>query len=139
MAINPSTALALSLNGATTKMQKRLAGALTPHGLSFTEYLVLRQLASAPQKRLRRIDLADTIGLSASGVTRLLNPMEKVGLVKKEAAPRDARVSLVGLTPTGEQIYRESDVSITHAADDFFAALDEHGRQKLSRLAMSLL
>ena len=47
---------------------------------------------------MRRIDLAERIGLSASGVTRLVNPMEKNHLVEKEINPRDARVSLVHLS-----------------------------------------
>jgi DNA-binding MarR family transcriptional regulator len=58
-------------------------------------------LSVAPEGRLRRIDLADTIGLTASGITRLLLPMEKVGLVRREAHDGDARVSYVAITPGG--------------------------------------
>ena len=134
-----STELVLLLSNLTTRMQKRFGGALTPHGLSFTEYLVLRELAGAPSKKLRRIDLAETIGLSASGVTRLLNPMEKVGLVKKEDAPRDARVSLVAITRAGEKIFRDSDVAIGHSAEAFLSALGETDRKTFNRLATTLL
>ena len=56
----------------------------------------------APDKRLRRIDLADTIGLTASGITRLLLPMEKIGLVQREAHDGDARVSYIAIAPGGE-------------------------------------
>lgn len=55
---------------------------------------------------MRRIDLADSVGLSPSAVTRLLAPMEKPGLVEKEANPRDARVSLVKLSTAGAGVKR---------------------------------
>lgn len=51
---------------------------------------------------MRRIDLADAIGLTASGITRLLLPMEKIGLVKRESHDGDARVSYVSITPAGK-------------------------------------
>jgi DNA-binding MarR family transcriptional regulator len=62
----------------------------------------LLQLSRAPGHKMRRIDLADGIGLTASGVTRLLAPMEKIGLVAREANAADARVSLVSLAKGGK-------------------------------------
>ncbi|MDZ7871614.1 MAG: MarR family transcriptional regulator [Rheinheimera sp.] len=46
----------------------------------------------------RRSDLVELVGLSPSGITRLLLPLEKIGRVEKERNPRDARVSLVILS-----------------------------------------
>lgn len=57
---------------------------------------------------MRRIDLADAIGLTASGITRLLLPMEKIGLVGREAHDGDARVSFVALAPGGENMLGEA-------------------------------
>lgn len=51
---------------------------------------------------MRRIDLAEKIGLTASGVTRILLPMEKIGLVSREINERDARVSYVLLASGGK-------------------------------------
>ena len=99
-AIKQSTLL-ISLINLNTRLEKSLSGPLSLHGISLTEYMVLRQLAQAPEQKLRRIDLAQQVGLSASGVTRLLNPMEKTGLIDKEQVERDARVSLVTLTSAG--------------------------------------
>lgn len=115
---NIETELIIFLTQVNNKLQKRLSGPLSVHGISFTEYLLLRQLNQAPNKKLRRIDLAESVGLSASGVTRLLNPMEKIGLIDKEEVLRDARVSLVVLTAAGEQIFADahqtfSDVSLS--------------------------
>ena len=48
------------------------------------------------------------MGLTASGVTRILAPMEKIGLIKKETAQRDARVSFVAITPAGQRNLNET-------------------------------
>ncbi|MFT7287838.1 MAG: DNA-binding MarR family transcriptional regulator [Halieaceae bacterium] len=71
------------------------------HGLGYVEFMVLNQLAKSPAGRMRRVDLAYAIGRTASGVTRLLKPMEKIGLVSRDDSHRDARVSLVALTGNG--------------------------------------
>ena len=73
------------------------------HGIGYVEFMVLYQLARAPDGRMRRVDLASAISRTASGVTRLLRPMEKVGLVSRDSSDRDARVSLVTLTDAGRE------------------------------------
>jgi DNA-binding MarR family transcriptional regulator len=77
-------------------------------GLGFSEFVILHHLSLAPQEQMRRIDLAEKLGLTASGVTRLLLPMEKLGLVTKEKHLRDARVSLVKITKAGKRNLQES-------------------------------
>ena len=77
-------------------------------GLGFTDFMILFHLSHAEGEKLRRVDLADKVGLTASGVTRLLAPMEKVGLVKREAHEGDARVSYVLLAPGGKRRFQET-------------------------------
>lgn len=108
--------LVTSLIGLNSKIQKRIGGALSAHGIGVTEYLVLNQLYATPTQTMRRSDLAERVGLSPSGVTRLIAPMEKTGLVKKEDSPRDARVSLVTLSASGKQIYEDAQASFAHAS-----------------------
>lgn len=72
-------------------------------GLGLTEFMILQALSLAEEGRMRRIDLAEKVGLTPSGITRLLAPMEKVGLVKREAYAEDARVSHVMLAPGGKR------------------------------------
>jgi len=72
-------------------------------GLGFSEFIILYHLSQAENEKMRRIDLADKIGLTASGVTRILLPMEKVGLIKKEVNKDDARSSLVMIAPGGKR------------------------------------
>ena len=66
---------------------------------------------------MRRVDLARAIGRSPSGITRLLRPMEKLGLVDRERNTRDARVSLVRLTRAGEQRLQEARGTLESLAD----------------------
>ncbi len=76
-------------------------------GLGLTEFMILYSLSKAKDKRLRRTELAAKTGLTASGVTRILLPMEKVGLVKRQDDSQDARVSYVALAPGGQRKLEE--------------------------------
>ena len=76
-------------------------------GLGFTEFVILSHLADAVDTKLRRIDLANKVGLTASGITRILLPMEKVGYIQREINPLDARVSYVLLAPGGKRMLGE--------------------------------
>ncbi|MDD2916609.1 MAG: MarR family transcriptional regulator [Candidatus Gracilibacteria bacterium] len=77
------------------------------NGLGWSDFLILHYLANTPDQKLRRIDLAERVGVTASGVTRLLLPMEKIGLISRDIHPTDARVSYVLLAPGGYTKYRE--------------------------------
>ena len=72
-------------------------------GIGFTEFLILLHLDQAPGGQLSRIELAENVGLTASGVTRLLLPMAKVGLIKNGPASPDARVRPVMASKSGQQ------------------------------------
>ncbi len=72
-------------------------------GLGQSEFIILYHLGQADGEALRRIDLAEKVGLTASGVTRLLLPMEKIGLIKSGAIGEDARVRSVILAPGGKR------------------------------------
>ncbi len=76
-------------------------------GLSFSDFTILYHLSQAEDEKLRRIDLAQKVGLTASGITRLLAPMEKIGLIKREQNAHDARVSYVMLAPGGKRLLSE--------------------------------
>lgn len=130
--------LLLDLIHLNTRIQRQLAGPLSFHGISLTEYLVLRQLHQAPNRTMRRVDLAQQVGLSASGVTRLLNPMQKTGLIEKQEALRDARVSLVGLTSAGEKIFRDAGASFDDVAQSLMGEISSKDQSSLSRIISSI-
>ncbi len=97
----PSLQLFLNLFKAQATLSRRFEGYLD--GLSINEFIILHHLNQARDHKMRRIDLADKICLSASGITRLLNPMEKIGLVGREANTRDARSTFVTLSTGGRR------------------------------------
>ncbi len=76
--------LIITLATLQSHLLKKIDRNLSVHGISFSEFLVLHHLQCAPNMTMRRIDLAECIGLSASGITRLVNPMQKNHLVQKE-------------------------------------------------------
>jgi DNA-binding MarR family transcriptional regulator len=74
---------------------------LAGQGLSLAAYDVLVQLAEAPERRLRMTELADAVLLSRSGVTRLVDRMEKDGLVSRARVDTDGRGVVAVLTQPG--------------------------------------
>jgi DNA-binding MarR family transcriptional regulator len=77
-------------------------------GLGFTEFMILYNLSQAKDGQMRRIDLAEKLGLTASCITRQLAPMEKIGLIERINIDTDARVSLTRLSPGGRRKLAES-------------------------------
>ena len=103
--LTSSTDVCLRLARAEAVLVRRFDNALgSHHGISFSDFQLLNHLARAPGGRLRRVDLAERVGLTASGVTRTLLPLEKIGLVTRQADPRDARVGFAVITNAGHEM-----------------------------------
>lgn len=130
--------LVLSLINLNSRVHRKLGSALSAQGLGVSEFLMLSHLESAPNQTMRRVDLAEKIGLTASGVTRLLNPMEKIGLVEKTASTGDARVSLVALSRAGRRVLEEAGVGVNDAAHTLLARLDARRQNDLRALVQAL-
>jgi DNA-binding MarR family transcriptional regulator len=84
------------------------------HGLTLSDFDVLAQLARAPERALKRVELSKRVLLTPSGITRLLNGLERAGWVCKRECSEDARVSYAVLTDEGYKKYRTA--SRTHRA-----------------------
>lgn len=106
--ITQSLKFFLNLNVVQAQLSKRFDLKLSSHGISLNDFLILYHISQAPDEKLRRMDLAEKIGLTASGITRMLSPLEKMGLVRREANSRDARVSYVKLAPSGKRILNDA-------------------------------
>ena len=113
----------LQQNYIETQINKQLDLALSVHGMSFTEFIALHYLSEASENKLSRIALGNKVGLSPSGITRLLLPLEKNGIVKRDINPRDARQSLIALTKNGEKLTREATNTIELISKEIFAFL----------------
>jgi DNA-binding MarR family transcriptional regulator len=86
---------------AFTGLTARFAAQFEQHRLSSVEFEVLMRLARSPGNRLRMTDLAGQTSLSTSGVTRVVDRMDRDGLVCREACPSDRRSSYAVITPAG--------------------------------------
>ena len=71
------------------------------HGLTINDYEVLLRLSRADDRRMRRVDLAQEVLLSPSGITRLLEGLERGGYVERETCKTDLRVVYAKLTDAG--------------------------------------
>ena len=102
--------LAFELLDAAGYLERRLDRALsTIRGLSFSEYRLLRALATQPEARAMRVDLAHAVGLTPSAVTRALKPLEKLCYVETLKSDRDARRSLACLTDSGRELLSDAE------------------------------
>ena len=95
------------LLGAHATLTRELSAALVAsHGLTINDYGCLLLLHRAGEEGMRRIDLANQLQLSPSGITRLLDRLEDQGLVAKGECKSDARVSYAILTDAGHEKLR---------------------------------
>jgi DNA-binding MarR family transcriptional regulator len=88
------------------------------HDLTLNDYEVLLHLSHADGGRMRRVDLAQQVVLTASGITRLLEGLERAGYVRKESCSSDARVSYAALTDEGRE-------KLSVAAETHLRGVDE--------------
>jgi len=139
LSITPTMKLVMDLSTLQSKILKRVDSQLSIHGISFTEFMVMYSLSNAPNNTMRRIELAESIGLSASGVTRLLLPMEKIRLVQKEVNPRDARVSLVKLSSAGKQLFENALVGFEQSTSSIMQEMNAKQIQQFLKLTEKLL
>jgi len=101
--------LSLAFAAAWNRVEKRLDSSLGAiRGISLAEYRLLRALSGAPNSWASRVDLAHAIGLTPSGVTRALRPLEKLGLISTAKSKRDARLALASLTPAGQELVEDA-------------------------------
>jgi DNA-binding MarR family transcriptional regulator len=131
---NPSLSAVLHLLQVHARLEERFSGELgAVHGLSLKEVLLLMQLARASRERLSRIDLAKRLSTSASTITRMTLPLEKLGLIGREADPRDARLSYVVLTDAGREAVANAIATLQRLSAEVFQ--DRWSGQEIQRLA----
>jgi DNA-binding MarR family transcriptional regulator len=112
----------LRLIRAQTVLVKRFDASLGGlHGVSLADFTILLRLEQAPGGRMRRVDLAEALGVTASGVTRGLAPLERIGLVTRETDARDGRVAYAALTDTGRALLTDMLATAEQVAAEIFA------------------
>lgn len=103
------------------------------HGLTINDYEALLLLDEAGERGLRRTDLAQSIQLTASGVTRLLEGLEASGLVGKRECSEDARVTWAVITDAGRDKLAASSCSHVAAITELFS--ERYTHEELAQLS----
>jgi DNA-binding MarR family transcriptional regulator len=103
------------------------------HKLPLSSYEVLLFLADAPEGRMRMSDLAESVLLSRSGLTRLVDRLEREGLLKRERCESDARGLFAEITPQGRRLFDAA--RRTHLDGVRALFLDRFSRDELRTLS----
>lgn len=112
---------------------KRLDAELeAEHGLALTSYEVLLHLEHADEWKMRMCEVAESVLLSRSGLTRLVDRLEREGLVERTSCPDDARGAFARLTPAGHD--KLQDARGTHLAGVREHFLAHFGPEELDTL-----
>ncbi|MBO6825587.1 MAG: MarR family transcriptional regulator [Sneathiella sp.] len=125
---------AVRLLQSADELRARLAGEFSSvHGISINEFFMLLHLKKAENTRLSRAELAKRMHVSASTVTRMVAPMEKIGLVNRQVDERDARIAFVALTNAGDTKLEEALATFEKRAGYFFQ--DRWTEEELDQLS----
>jgi DNA-binding MarR family transcriptional regulator len=112
---------------------------LEEHGLTLNDYDALMRLSRAEEGRMRRVDLADQLLLTASGVTRLLDGLEAAGYVERAACDTDRRVVYAVITDAGrEKLQAASESHVAQVRAFFEARFEDDELAQLAELLARL-
>ena len=98
------TVFARLLRAHGTLRRELEARLVAEHGLTISDFETLLHLSHEPGYRMRRVDLAERLALTPSGVTRLLDGLTAADYVEKASCSSDARVSYAVLTEEGLEL-----------------------------------
>jgi len=120
---------------------RRLEERLEEHRLvPIAQYDVLLELNSAPGRRLRMQQLSDRVVLSRSRVSRVVDEMERAGLVRREPDPDDRRAAFAVITEDGRAALRKAaPVYLQGIDDEFLTHLTVSERKALERALTKVL
>jgi DNA-binding MarR family transcriptional regulator len=116
---------------ATRSQEKTLEGS----GLDLSEYDVLVTLADGPPEGMRPSDLAERVLLTKSGMTRLVQRLEKRGLVGRHACPLDRRGHFIAMTAVGRHLLRRAAPGLLRGLASVLAPLSAQDLNALQRAA----
>jgi DNA-binding MarR family transcriptional regulator len=124
----------LSVGRTWAVLEHALSEALKPHGITFTQYNVLRILRGAGEKGLCRAEVMQRMIARVPDATRLLDRMEAAGLIQRERDASDRRFVTTRITQDGLRVLEELDEPVQALHRQHFAALDEGDLDRLIEL-----
>ncbi len=117
----PAEESVVSVMRAAALVRRAFAARIDPHGLSVAQYNVLRILRGAGPEGLPTLVVRDRLIEEAPGITRLIDKLERAGLVKRDRSASDRRCVRCQITPAGLALLQRLD-PIVHAVHDLVQA-----------------
>jgi DNA-binding MarR family transcriptional regulator len=108
--------------------------ALRPHGLSPTQYNVLRILRGAGDQGLCQYEIGDRLVAQVPDVPRIIDRMQKAGWVQRVRGVADRRVVMTSLTPQGLALVASLDVPVAEITSGAFSTLTTEQMEQLNEL-----
>ncbi len=125
-----------SHDGLTARLSRRL---MAECGMNHQTFEVLLRLSRSPHQRLRMSDLAAQVTMSASGLSRAVDRLERDGLVERVACPTDRRSIYAALTDAGrERVDQLMPSHLQLLEEELLAPLDATDRADLERILRRL-
>ena len=124
----------VSLLRTTDVLRRSLTRVVEPHGITLQQYNVLRILRGAGDAGLPTLEIAARMIEQAPGITRLLDRLDRKGLVRRERCPQDRRQVLCHLTPAGGRLLARLDASVDRSDREGLATLSPSDLRALLRL-----
>ena len=115
-------------------LRRFLAALVEPHGVTLQQYNVLRILRGAGPQGLPTLEIAARLIEQAPGVTRLLDRLERKGLVKRERCPRDRRQVTCRIAPPGTRLLARMDAQMDAADSGCLGMLASRDLGRLVRI-----
>ena len=115
-------------------LRRRFSRFVEPHGISGQQYNVLRILRGAAPERLPTLTIAERMIEQAPGITRLLDRLERKGLVSRERCMSDRRQVLCAITPAGRALLEALDGPIGKADDEALGGISAADLKTLIRI-----
>lgn len=124
----------LNLFVASSYMRQRIEEQCAVHGVSFTQYNVLRILHGGPEEGYARCDIIGRMVDNGADVTRLIDRLERQGFVTRQRSTKDRRVTLHQLTEAGTMLLQTMHTGVASVQDDFAARVSPRDLVHLSRI-----
>lgn len=131
---SPAHEALLSLLRTSALVQRQLAMVVEPSGVTVQQYNVLRILRGAGNEGLPTLAIRDRMIEEASGITRLLDKLERAGYVVRERSTPDRRQVVCRITPPGLAMLDSMDAPVDGANDRVMRLLDSAELRTLSAL-----
>jgi len=131
--------LALTVQRLANEIDRQVTEVLRPHGLTAPQYHVLRLLREAGEDGLACWEIGDRLPTRDPDITRLLDRLERQGLVRRARDVADRRVVLAYIEPAGERALASVDAPLAAAHRQRFRALGRAGTDALQESLEALL